>query len=109
MNLGAGNCDRVVGRDVQTVGLDQSLRLNDCRDTARGSACDSHESADLRLGFEFPTKELVDLHALFYRVETVLEVVEDLVLGRQIRAILARSPFDVSCGEHRMWLVKTDI
>ncbi len=42
-------------------------------------------------------------------VEAALEVVEHLVLGRQVLAGTASCPADVSGGEHRMRLVEADV
>ena len=54
-------------------------------------------------------KILVDPHPLLDHVEAVLEVVEHLALGRQVRAILAESPLDVPGGEHGMRLVESHV
>ncbi len=45
----------------------------------------------------------------FMTVEAVPEVVEHLVLRRQVRAILPESPFDVPGGEHAVWLVQSHV
>ena len=104
-----GDFERVVGHDPETVGLDQSVRFDDQKPAIRGSAGYPHDPVGLIVGFQRPTEELVNLHPLFYDVETVFEVVEHLALGRQVRAILPESPLDVPGGEHGVRLVQPHV
>jgi len=90
---------------LESVRLDQSFRLDHHASAIRRAAHDSHDSVGLVVGLDFPTEEFLDLDTLFDHVEAVGEMVEHFVFRCQVRAVPAQSPFDVSRGEHRMWLV----
>jgi hypothetical protein len=74
-----------------------------------GRAADPHDPVGLIVGLNCPAVKLVDLHALLDHVEAVLEVVEYLLLCRQVRTVPAETPLDVPGSEHGMRLVQTHV
>jgi hypothetical protein len=48
-------------------------------------------------------------HPLLDDAQTVLEMVEHFAFSREVGAMLAEGPLDVSGGEHRMWLVQPHV
>ena len=84
MDVLAGDLERVVGRALEAVGLDQLLRLHHPTPAVGRPAGDTHDPVGLIVGLDRPAEILVDPHPLLDHVEAMFKVVEHLAFRRQV-------------------------
>ena len=104
-----GQSERLVGLDPLPVGLDQPIGLDLHRATVARSAGDTYCPPILLGVLELVAEEFGDLDTPLYDLQAVLQMVEDLILGREVLRLPIESPLDVPSGEERMRLVEPEV